>query len=164
MNQFKQFALGLALAGAAGFAHVPAALAAATETFPVTITITATCDIGAITSATGVAFSNVASSAINATATGVINVRCTDGTPYTVELNNGLYFSGTRRMKNGVANYVGYGLYRDNAHTLPWDTGANVHSDIGSGAEQPVTVFGLVPSANSPAGAYTDTVTATVVF
>lgn len=166
MRKLRQHVLALAMAAVGGITYTPAVVAATTESFDVTITITATCNIGVTTPATDVAFGSHPSTDTNATATGIINVTCTQGTDYQVELDNGLYYSATRRMNDGGTNYVAYGLYQDASHLQPWTTvlASEAYSGTGSGSEQPLTVYGLVPSANSPAGAYTDTVTATVTF
>lgn len=143
---------------------------AATDTanMNVKITVTATCDIH--TSApTDVNFGTVASTATNVQSTGgVITANCTSGTAYSIGLGNGSNFSTTRRMIKGTTDYVAYGLYRDSARTLAWGTttgaGGDVYTGTGSGANQAITVYGLVPSANSPAGSYSDTVVATVTY
>ncbi len=63
---------------------------------------------------------------------------------------------------------MGYQLYQDFAHSLVWGSttgiGANVYAGTGSGAPQSVSVYGLVPSANSSPGSYSDTITATVSY
>ncbi len=139
-----------------------------TTTFNVTITVTSTCDIHTGPT-TNVAFGSVASSATNVSATSALTVNCTSQTPYTVALDNGQHGSAgpVRAMQNG-SNTVGYQLYQDAAHSQVWGsttgTGGNVYAGTGSGSAQTLTVHGLVSSANSPAGSYTDTVTATVSY
>ena len=100
-------------------------------------------------------------------AAGSVNVTCTPGTSYTVALDNGLTGSGpaARRMTLG-ANWIGYGLYRDAARSLLWGSGAGqTHGGTGTGAAQPVTVYGRVPAQQTPPpGVYTDTVVATIIY
>ncbi len=68
----------------------------------------------------------------------------------------------------GGASTVGYQLYQDSAHSQVWGSttgaGANVYAGTGSGSAQSVSVYGLVPSANSTPGSYSDTITATVSY
>lgn len=143
------------------------AASAATDTTNMTvkITVTATCDIHTV-APTDVDFGSVASTATNVASTGgVLSVKCTTGTPYTIGLDNGLNFSTTRQMKNGTANFVGYGLFRDAAFASAWGSTVPLSaSGTGNGANQNFTVYGRVPSAASAAGAYTDTVVATVTY
>ncbi|MES1978559.1 MAG: spore coat U domain-containing protein [Pseudomonadota bacterium] len=143
------------------------AASAATDTTNMTvkITVTATCDIHTV-APTDVDFGSVASTATNVASTGgVLSVKCTTGTPYTIGLDNGLNFSTTRQMKNGTANFVGYGLFRDAAFATAWGSTVPLSaSGTGNGANQNFTVYGRVPSAASAAGAYTDTVVATVTY
>ena len=71
---------------------------------------------------------------------------------------------GTRRMANG-SNYLPYGLYRTADTSQPWtDQPAEIHSGTGSGANQQISVYGVLPGANAPAGVYADTVTATLTY
>jgi spore coat protein U-like protein len=163
MKQFFRASLiSIACLGAFGAAH-----AAGTDTANMTvkITITATCDIHT-TAPTDVDFGSVASTATNVASTGgVLTVKCTSGTPYTIGLDNGLNFTTTRQMKNGTTNFVAYGLFRDAGFAGAWgSTVALSASGTGNGNNQTFTVYGRVPSAASAAGAYTDTVVATVTY
>lgn len=103
----------------------------------------------------------------NLDATGAVSVTCTQGTAYSVALNNGQTGTGptARRMVLGAA-YVTYGLYRDAARTQPWGASAGqTAGGTGSGAAQPLTVYGRVPPQTTPAaGTYSDVVIATVTY
>lgn len=139
-----------------------------TTTFNVTITLTSTCDIHTGPT-TNMAFGSVASTATNVPATSTLTVNCTSLTPYTIALDNGLHGgAGPVRAMQGGSGTVGYQLYQDSAHSQVWGnttgTGGNVYSGAGTGAAQSLTVYGLVASANSPAGNYTDTITATISY
>jgi len=62
---------------------------------------------------------------------------------------------------------VEFNLYRDTARTQVW--GNTVDSDTvagtGDGSNQSITVYGRVPSQDTPAaGTYSSTITATLVF
>ena len=162
MNKiFRASLISAACLGAFG-----AAIAATdTANMTVKITVTATCDIHTV-APTDVDFGSVASTAANVASTGgVLTVKCTSGTPYTIGLDNGANFSTTRRMKNGTTNFVPYGLFRDAAFANAWGTTAGTtQAGTGNGANQTLTVYGRVPTAAGVAGAYTDTVIATVTY
>ncbi len=154
-----------ALAAALVLGASPAALAAdSTTDFEVRVTITSTCDAGVL-DATDVDFGSIASTATNATATGQLNVRCTHGTAYSVALDQGDNASGGSRRLAGGGNFVPYGLFHTTGTSQPWsDQPAELHSAVGTGSSQQISVYGVLPSANFPAGAYADTVTATLTY
>lgn len=158
-------ALLTSLTAALGLTAAGAALAAQSTTdFEVRVTITSTCDVGVL-EATDVDFGSIASTAMNVSATGQLHVRCTNGTAYTVALDQGDNASdGSRRMAGG-GNYVPYGLYHTAGTSAPWsDQSAELHSGVGTGSAQQISVYGVMPTANFPAGAYADTVTATLTY
>lgn len=106
-------------------------------------------------------------------ATGAIAVQCNQGAPYTVYVGNGNNYTTTRRMKSGT-NYLAYALYQDSAHTIAWNAtnvgtvgGAGGVNGTGSGSNQTLTVYALIPAGTAvPAttGTYTDTVVVTVNY
>ena len=127
-------------------------------------TVAASCMV----SASDLNFGSVGLLASEVTGSTSLAVTCTNGTAYTIGLNNGLTGTGPtqRKMTNGAAS-VTYGLYRDSARTLPFGntSGSNTYSGSGSGVSQAVTVYGRVPPQTSPApGAYSDTIVATVTY
>lgn len=137
-----------------------------TTTFNVKVTITSTCDIHT-TAATDVNFGTVSSTGTSIDQAGSLTANCTPGTTYTIALDNGVNaLAGQRRMINGTTNYVAYNLYQDTARTTVWGStdGTSTYAGTGTGANQAIPVYGRIPSANSPAGSYTDTVTATVTY
>ncbi len=145
-----------------------------TTTFTVSVTITASCTI----SASNLAFGPQGVLAANVDQTSTITVQCTNTTPYTVGLDNGLNFlGGTRRMKDTGAGttFVNYALYTDSVRTLGWLTttstttctgGSNTCAiGTGSGSNQTITVYGRIPPQTTPAPAtFNDTVTATITY
>jgi spore coat protein U-like protein len=146
----------------------PAAFAAtATNTFNVTMTITAQC---AVTSPTTMAFPSTGLLTAPVNQTSTFNVICTNTTPYTVGLDNGgNQLAGQRRMKGGTANneFINYNLYQDSARTTAWGNATGSwQSGVGNGQAQAFTVFGQVPAQNtpSPSNSYIDTVTITVTY
>jgi spore coat protein U-like protein len=155
------------------------AAAADTTQFNVRITILKACTITAA-AATDVDFGSVAgNSTANVDAQGSVTALCTPLTPYNIALNAGLNAStandvNTRRMKHTDAavttnNYVAYQLYQNSARSTVWGStvGTDTLAATGNGANQAYPVYGRVanPSANNAtAGAYLDTVTATIVY
>ena len=157
-SMHKLMVLGACLGGAIG-----ANAATDTANLNVKVTINATCDIHSVSPA-DVDFGTVLSSATNVDTAGSLSVNCTQGTGYSIGLDNGQNYSGSRRMIKGT-DFVAYELYRDNARTLPWGNIAGSSlAGTGSGAVQVIPVYGRIPSANSPAGNYADVVVATVTY
>jgi spore coat protein U-like protein len=166
--------LGAAVTLAAlGFA-TDAPGATATSSVAVTATVVVNCTIS--TSAP-LAFGNYDPVSANAStakdATGTLSVNCTTGSAAAISLDQGVNAATgstaaapLRRMLNGTTNYLSYDIYRDSARTLVWGGDATVDLDItGSGTATTYTMYGRIPSGqNKPAGAYSDTVVATVTF
>ena len=167
----------VSLAGAPllGLLLIPAADAAtSTATLTVQITITAACNINASTLDFG---SNAGTALLagNLTASTTVSVTCTNGSPYSIGMNNGANASGSqRRMING-ANFISYDLYTDAGHANAWTTASNSTTctsanscalGTGNGSAQSTNIYGVVPSvAVAPAaGSYSDSVTMTVTY
>jgi spore coat protein U-like protein len=98
-----------------------------------------------------------------------IGVSCTSLSPYSISLDNGQNGASptARKMKAPTSATVTYGLFRDNAHTLPWGTvdSGQATSGVGTGNSQGFTVYGFVPAQNTPApGTYTDRIVVTVIY
>jgi spore coat protein U-like protein len=98
-----------------------------------------------------------------------IGVICTTQAPYSISLGNGQ--NGTsptaRKMKSPSGQTVTYGLFRDNAHTLPWGSSASGQavSGVGIGASEGFTVYGFVPAQTTPSsGTYSDQIVVTVTY
>ena len=164
MFNFKQ--MGVAAAMALGFV-VSAHAVTETTTFNVKLTITESCTIKGV-SATDVDFGTVARSASVTDAQGAVVVKCSAGTPYKVGLDNGANAVGTQRnMKMGTStNVIAYDLYTTAARNVPWtDVAGTPVNGTGDNTNQSLPVFGRVSgSTNVPAGAYIDTVTATLSY
>lgn len=140
----------------------------ATTTVGVSANIANNCTVGNVSA---IAFTYDPISGSAAVATGTIDVTCTSGAPWTLDLNKGQNSgspppaSQNRAMKSG-SNLLGYDIYSDFGHTTVWLTGAGSNvPGTGTGTAQTQTMYGQIPaSQNVPAGTYTDTVTATVNF
>jgi spore coat protein U-like protein len=106
-------------------------------------------------------------------ATSTIVVTCTNGTPFTVNLNAGSSGSfAARTMSNGTDTLT-YNLFTDASYGSIWGNGSTGTANVpgtGGGFATPrtLTVAGrLLASANTGpvgAGTYTDTIVASVVY
>jgi spore coat protein U-like protein len=158
-----------------GLTSAPMAQAGtATANLTVQIVITASCTINAATLDFG---SNAGTTLVSANvdAATTVSVTCTNGSPYSIGMDNGANVSGSqRRMKNG-ANFLNYNLYVDSGRTNAWTTAASNSTctsanscflGTGSGSAQSVNIYGRVPTTGSapPTGTYTDTVTMTITY
>jgi len=96
----------------------------------------------------------------------ILTVTCTKGTTANVLVSDGGHgAAGARRMASGSQS-LSYELYRDASRSSRWERG-NVLALRAEGAFTPTTlaVYGRIPAGQVvPAGAYSDTVTATVDF
>jgi spore coat protein U-like protein len=146
----------------------------ATANLTVQITITAACTINAATLNFG---SNAGTALIASPVSGstTVSVTCTNGSPYSIGMDNGANVSGSQRRMNSGANYLNYNLFVDAGHANPWTTAASnstcttasdCYLGTGSGSAQSVNIYGAVPAVGSapPTGIYTDTVTMTITF
>lgn len=141
-----------------------------TGTFDVTITITSSCTIDTATDG-DIYFGSQASTATNIQiSTASIDVSCTPGTPYTIALDDGVNSDGTTRRMIGqtvATDFVAYELYSDSYTTL-WGDGVTLGAVkgglTGNGTIQNHIIYAQVPSANSSAQDYQDTVTATITW
>lgn len=144
----------------------------ATATLNVTAIVGDVCNIA--TSA--VAFGAYDPLVVNLTAplngTGTVSTTCASGLANTITLDQGVNAAGgstaavpLRQLKSGTA-MLGYFLYQNNTRTTVWgNTPASGFSETGTGLNTITTVYGQIPGGvNAPAGAYADTVTATVTF
>lgn len=139
-----------------------------------TATVSSSCNVSASTLNFGSSPDLIASS-IDLSAT--ITAQCTNTTPYSIGLDNGINASGgQRRMQLGATgNYVNYNLYTDSARSHAWTTTTSTTSctggastcdlGTGTGSNQIYTVYGRVPTQTAPSsGTYNDTVVVTVTF
>jgi spore coat protein U-like protein len=118
-------------------------------------------------SASNLNFGNYTGAVNNAQTT--ISVGCSNGTTYTVGLNQGTHggsVTNPRLMANTGGATLAYGLYQNGTHTTNWgnSTGSWV-GGTGTGATQYLTVYGQIAAGLHPAlGSYTDTITATITY
>jgi spore coat protein U-like protein len=146
--------------------------ATASDNLAVSATVIDNCLIS--TSALG--FGNYDPVDVNASAnldgTGTVSVTCTLDDVVQITLDDGVNAdTGStdtvplRRLTDGT-NFLSYSLFSDAGRTAIWGIGATVDVETtGTGANEDHTVYGRVASGqNRPAGAYADTVQATVTF
>jgi len=108
-----------------------------------------------------------------ATTTAALTVSCTNGSTSKITLGQGVNFASgstdalpARRALNGTANFLNYALYQDEGSATIWgNTPETGESHTGTGTPDTVTVYATMAAAqNVPAGAYSDTIVATVTF
>ena len=151
------------MAGAA-----PLMAATTTTTFTVTGTVVATCTVTAGALNFGATIPTPVNTNVDATST--ITATCSNAVPFSVGLSTGNGPGATfapRRMSSGT-NQVNYTMYTDAGRTTVWGDGTGgsaLNSLTGTGAAQPITVFGRIPAGQTPAvGTYNDLITVTVTF
>lgn len=126
-------------------------------------------------STTPLNFGNASLLTSNIDGVGTISVKCTNTTPYSIGLDNGLNASGSQRRMHANSSFINYNLYTDAARTSAWTSttsattctsGANsCVLGTGTALNQNVSVYGRVPPQTSPpAGTYADTIVVTVTF
>lgn len=90
-----------------------------------------------------------------------IELTCNTALAYSITLDDGQYANaGQRRVQRGGVDFVSYDLYQDAARTVRWGTGAQAQVFTGTGASQPIVIYGRVIAGQTTpgAGAFTDTV------
>lgn len=97
---------------------------------------------------------------------GTFTVRCTRGVTAEVGLDDGLNYSGGRRMDDGGTSYLAYELYSDSGRSTVWDNSANrVSYTAPNKSAYTMTIYGRVPGNQDPAaGSYGDTVQVVAEF
>jgi len=152
----------LALAATGAMISAPAYAASTTHTLSVSAQVLGNCRFNTagptvLTIATGAGVIDP-SAAGPATGTANVTFRCTTGTTSAITGDNGLNFQGaSRRVKNGVANFMNY--------TFALTSAAQVGTGHGAGQDKTVAVDASIIAAdyqNAMAGAYIDTVTLTI--
>ncbi|MBD3770655.1 MAG: spore coat U domain-containing protein [Rhodobacterales bacterium] len=139
----------------------------ATDSFTVSAEVIDACNLTANNLDFG-SYSAISGSAVDATST--LSVTCTNGTSYTIALDEGTTAGGafTARLMTDSTNTLSYNLYTSAARTTVWGDGTGATqttAGTGSGTLQSLTVYGRVPSSqNVPVGSYSDSVTATITF
>lgn len=131
-------------------------------TFKVQMTVTERCDIET-GQAQNVDFGTIQRSSGALTSSGSLNVVCTEGTPYAITLHS------DKALKNTQDNsiQIPYQLYQDAAYKVVWgESSQESFTQSGTGTDQPFKVWAKIEDGktNVPAGTYSDTVVATVMY
>jgi len=153
----------------AGGTAVSSATTTTPTSFSVTATVLATCN--AATAAT-LAFPNYTPGGGNQFGSTLVNVYCTNGTPFHVSLNAGGTGSMTNRIMLSGTNTLLYNLWTDGGYGTVFGDGTNSSATVagsgaGIGTAVQVKVWGqLLDSLNLAAapGSYTDSVQVTVIY
>ena len=100
--------------------------------------------------------------------TGSVIVACTKGATGTrIDLGQGSYYSGARRMQAGT-EFLTYELYSNSGRTTVWSSGAGNGLSLTpapSSAPRTFDVYGRVPAGQDVGvGSYSDVVVATINF
>lgn len=155
--------LGLILA----LSPTPSHAATSTGALAVTAVVTTACAVVAAPLVFGI-YDPTSPTALEASTT--LTVLCTVGTPYTVGLNEGAAPDATvtTRQMTGADDYLSYGLYQNDSHTINWGNTPLTDTPASTTAGLLPTVFdvyGQIPSGQNVApGPYVDNVTVTVNY
>jgi len=100
-----------------------------------------------------------------------ITVNCTLGTPYQIAIDEGGTVGATvaaRKMTGGLGGTVDYTLHQGSYTGTLWGNGTlstSTLSQNGTGADETITVYGVVPTQVSPANdTYSDIVNLTITW
>lgn len=163
--------VSLCAAGALGVSAAHAG--SATADLSVSASVSANCSISAAPLPLSAYDPVSANAASPLDGSGSVSVTCTNGAAAGIQLGQGANADAgstddapLRRMSDGGGNFMSYALFSDAARSVIW--GNSPASDVehtGTGMATSISVFARIPAAqNIPAGSYSDTVVATVVF
>jgi spore coat protein U-like protein len=160
--------IALVLIALALSSQTPAWAQTATANLSISATVAGNCTIATSTVAFG-SYDPVGTHAVTPLdSTGSVTVTCTKGSGTRIDLGLGANSSGSTRRMQGPTDLLTYELYQDSGRTTIWSSGAGSGLAISTAPSitpRSFTVYGRVPAAqNVGAGAYTDTVLATVNF
>lgn len=137
------------------------------EELGVSLEIVEACTVGTIVP---INFGTQGTLAAAVTATGSVSVTCPEEVEYSIALSAGegdAATIATRKMTSLAEGTIEYSLYQNSGHSTVWgDTpGTNTLNSVGTGVAQVHTIYGLVPTQETPlVGVYEDTVTVVVHY
>lgn len=134
------------------------------DSFQVTATVLATCEVMAEDLEFG-DYDPIAANDLDAATT--LSLTCTNGTEYELSMSVGGGESTAARYMIDGAEQLAYVLYQDPARTTLWGANGGVDTLDGTGTGEPegIDVFGRIPMQQAvPAGDYADTITVTVTW
>lgn len=116
-------------------------------------------------------FGSVLPGQVAPTATSTITVTATRGTTYSISLDQGLHPAGLYRQMFNGPDFIGYTIYQDPDRGMLWGNGPTFGPAVtgtGTGTPQTYTAYGMVNGGTIPfnihEGAYSDTITVTLVY
>jgi len=129
------------------------------------VNVLAACEI---TQTVPVNFGAQTALANNVDASGRVTVNCSNGTEYSIAIDDGLNAQGGQRYMRrigGVSDLIEYELYQD-PYTQRWGSVADERLEAtGTGGDQLHLIYARVPAHPTPPPAtYTDTVVITVHY
>ena len=175
MKMIRSSLLSLALVGA-GLVAAPAFAGSVTGSLDATATVANSCSISSVTA---IAFGTYDPAVANASspldAAGAINVLCTKGGAFQVQLDQGANadaastcLAPVRQLKDANGDLIKYDIYSDTGRATAWACDvSNQVAQTSASASAPTNLatYGRIPPAQDvPAGSYSDTVTITVSF
>lgn len=135
------------------------------NSFNVKLAISSLCTINTVDD---VDFGLVDSNTATQTQSTALHIKCNDEKPYKVALkpsdNNA---AGQGKMASpDTSDTITYHLYQDAATSVPWGTGSNEVTKIGTGAVQILPVYVKVQASefDKPAGHYNDVVAVAINY
>jgi spore coat protein U-like protein len=161
-NRATNIALASALAlGGAAFSVNSYAAGTATGSFGVSATVVSACTV----SGTALAFPTNVNALAGASGSSTVTAVCTNGSAYTIALDQGLHAATTQRKMISGSDLLNYALYSDAGHLTAWGGVGTTVPGTGNGLGQDLTVYGDIPiQTGAKTGVYADTVTATITF
>ncbi|MEZ5958914.1 MAG: spore coat U domain-containing protein [Hyphomonadaceae bacterium] len=159
--QLVRAALMFAAAVAPSVAHADSD----TDSFEVTATVLASCDVTADDLTFG-DYDPIAAADLDAETS--VSVTCTNGTSYNVGMSvgggSGASMSERFMTKAGGSETLSYVLYQDDQRSVLWgDTGGDRLAGAGDGTPGSIPVYGRIPMQQAaPSGDYSDTIIVTV--
>lgn len=169
MNRYR-----IAAAVLATTALCAPALALDTATNTGNIAVSLTVNHECLLETTALSFGSTGVVDADVTGTSLLKIECTRDSAYRIGLSAGSNAGGTDVSNRNllltggdVDDVLAYQLYSDATHDTVWGHTqlTNTVNGIADGTDQSFTIYGLIEQhQNAPAGAYTDTITATVWY
>ena len=167
-TSLKALAAAVIAAGAALVTTTGLSAASNTASMPVSATVTNNCTITTNPIAFGSYDPIVANATTDLDATGAVVIACTKGAVTTLGLDTGANSSASTRRLASSGDFLAYELYQDSNRSTVWgNSGAALYNSGTSPSKGARTfqVYGRITSGQDvQAGAYTDTIIATVNF
>jgi len=146
----------------------------ASTSLSVTASVSNNCTISTAALAFGAYDPIVTNASTALDGTGTVTIACTKGASTTIGLDTGTHSGNasgtTRAMSDGAGSpsYLSYEIYQDSSRSTLWaNSGGGLFTPAAapSRAARSYTAYGRVPAGqDTPAGSFTDSVTATVNF